>query len=101
MTTKVAEVLKACLKHCLLVLAQPVDPVHLPLVALSDVLQLFPLLLEAFLWHFCVGEGCISYIASAYYVAESDDIWRNFCWIRRAGWQPQLGAKLVQVLNVL
>ena len=101
MATKVAIVLRACLKHCLLVLAQPVDPVHLPLVALSDVLQLFPLLLEAFLWHFFGGEGGSSYKASAYHVAESDDIWRNFCWIRRAGWQPQLGAKLVQVINVL
>ena len=101
MATKVAIVLKACLKHCLLVLAEPVDPVHLPLVALSDVLQLFPLLLEAFLWHFCGGEGGSSYIACAYCVTERDDIWRNFFWIRRPGWQPQLSAKLVQVLKVL
>ena len=101
MATKVAIVPKTCLKHCLLVLAQPVDPVHLPLVALSDALQQLPLLSEALLWHFGGGEGGSSNIASAYHVAERDDIWRNFCWIRRAGWQPQLGAKLVQILNVL
>ena len=101
MATKVAIVLEACLKHSLLVLAEPVDPVHLLLVPLPDALQQLPLLLEALLWDFYGDKGGSSYITSAYHVAKSDDIWRNFCWIRRAGWQPQLGAKLVEVLNVL
>ena len=101
MATKVAIVLRACLKHCLLVLAEPVDPVHLLLVALPDALHQLPLLLEALLWDFHGDEGGSSNIARAYYVAESDDIWRNFFWIRRPGWQPQLSAKLVQVLKVI
>ena len=101
MATKVAIVLKTCLKHCLLVLAQPVDPVYLPLIALPDVLQQLPLFLEALLRNFRGDEGGSSYIACAYCVTERDDIWRNFFWIRRPGWQPQLSAKLVQVLKVL
>ena len=66
MATKVAIVLRACLKHCLLVLAEPVDPVHLLLVALSDALQQLPLLLEALLRDFHGDEGRSSNIASAY-----------------------------------
>ena len=101
MTTKVAEVLKACLKHCLLVLAQPVDPVHLPLIALPDALQQLPLLLEALLRSLHGEEGGGSHIASADYVAQSNDVWGDPCGVRRAGWQLQLGAKAAWILNVL
>ena len=50
MASKVGVVLESCLEHGLLVLAQPVDPLHLPLVALPYVLQHLPLLLESLLW---------------------------------------------------
>ena len=57
MASKVGVVLETCLEHSLLVLAHPVDPVHLPLVALPDVLQQLPLLLEALLWGLHGDEG--------------------------------------------
>ena len=101
MASKVAVVLESCLEHSLLVLAHPVDPVHLPLVALSDVLQHVPLLLEALLWSLHGNKGGSSHIASADYVAQSNDVWGDPCGVRRAGWQLQLGAKAAWVLNVL
>ena len=101
MASKVGVVLKACLEHSLLVLAHPVDPVHLPLVALSDVLQHVPLLLEALLRSLHGEEGGGAHIASADYVAQSDDVWVDPCGVRRAGWQLQLGAKAAWVPNVL
>ena len=69
MASKVAVVLEFCLEHSLLVLAHPVDPVHLPLVALPDALQQLPLLLEALLRSLHGEEGGGAHIASADYVA--------------------------------
>ena len=101
MASKVGVVLKACLEHGLLVLAHPVDPVHLLLVALPDVLQHVPLLLEALLWSLHGNKGGSSHIASADDVAQSNDVWGDPCGVRRAGWQLQLGAKAAWILNVL
>ena len=101
MASKVVVVLKACLEHSLLVLAHPVDPVHLPLVALPDALQQLPLLLEALLRSLHGEEGGGAHIASADYVAQSNDVWGDPCGVRRAGWQLQLGAKAAWILNVL
>ena len=101
MASKIVVVLKSCLEHGLLVLAHPVDPVHLPLVALPDALQQLPLLLEALLWALHGDEGGGSHIASAYHVAESNDVRRNHSRIWRDRWQPQFCAKPVVVLNIL
>ena len=77
MASKVVVVLKSCLEHGLLVLAHPVDPVHLPHVALPDALQQLPLLLEAILWALHGDEGASSHIASAYHVAKRNDVQGN------------------------
>ena len=101
MASKVGVVLESCLEHGLLVLAQPVDPLHLAHVALPDALQQLPLLLEALLRSLHGEEGGGAHIASAHYVAQSNDVWGDPCGVRRAGWQLQLGAKAAWILNVL
>ena len=101
MASKVGVVLESGLEHGLLVLAQPVDPLHLPLVALPDVLQHLPLLLEALLWGLHGDERGCSDIAGTDYGMQGHDVWRDASWVRRAGWQLELGAQEVHVTEVL